>query len=823
MSLRHPVACLLFSIAATIAAPAWALETRCVDSVDELDAALTIAIDDPVEIHLVRGSYDIDATPLHCFGSVGCPDPDDDITIIGGYAPGCGSRTLEPFTTVLTNGPGGGISIWGHGDSGDVTFESVTLENMQVSINLGDAISGGYEARFSRVAFVRSALWTVTDLVTLSQSLFLDASAVDDGYFNGCAAVVTPPARVNITHSVFTGNAGKGFCIDDGPIGSGWELFATSNIFWNNGGADIYTRSTDDESDVHLVNNIIQTTSIEPAAAEAPVGSVDEDPLFVNAGDDYGVFSNYHLQVGSPAINSGWPDALGLTHDMDGGPRWIGSRPDRGAYESNVDDTNGLTVTTATDQIAPLIAGSLRWAILQSNADPDTNTIRFNIAGGCPRIIELLAPLPSITDRVVIDGYSQPGSEEATSSLSFNAAICIGIKGDLSTDHALELPISVGAGESLNVSGIGFGGFDVGAIRIAGGAGSWIHGNQFGGELDGVALGNSAVNVRIGGTSYNNLVGGEEPAQRNLIMSAWNAGIELLANSGGTDGYENFVTNNFIGTNASGTAMAANNLGIRVRTRENVIEDNLISGNQTHGVLIDGALANDNTVRSNRIGLKSFAICLPEPCDPDYALGNIQFGVLVDGGSGNRIDFNEVAHNGSKGVRLFEGQRNRLLGNSVHDNASFGIDLGVEGVNPVYPAGGSDQLANFGINAPTIAGARGGPHAGRLTGLVSARGATSYVMQAFSSRACDASGYGEGQTLVGTKIIAIGGSPGSGGTVEYEMPVESNASLQPRFITTTWFDEDGNSSEFSNCVPYQCDTIFRHGFDSASADRCTAP
>jgi rhamnosyltransferase len=77
--------------------PAAALETRCVDTVAELDAAVRISMEDDVEIHLVRGTYDIAGTILNWFAFEE-PEPDDNLAIIGGYAPGCGSRFLDPYT-----------------------------------------------------------------------------------------------------------------------------------------------------------------------------------------------------------------------------------------------------------------------------------------------------------------------------------------------------------------------------------------------------------------------------------------------------------------------------------------------------------------------------------------------------------------------------------------------------------------------------------------------------------------------------------------------------------------------------------------------------
>jgi hypothetical protein len=67
--------CVALLVSAT---PLAALETRCVDTVGELDAAVRIAIDDDVEIHLVRGTYDIAGTILNWFAFEE-PEPDDDI------------------------------------------------------------------------------------------------------------------------------------------------------------------------------------------------------------------------------------------------------------------------------------------------------------------------------------------------------------------------------------------------------------------------------------------------------------------------------------------------------------------------------------------------------------------------------------------------------------------------------------------------------------------------------------------------------------------------------------------------------------------------
>lgn len=62
-------------------------------------------------------------------------------------------------------------------------------------------------------------------------------------------------------------------------------------------------------------------------------------------------------------------------------------------------------VTTTADN-GP---GSLRQAIIYANTNAGVDTIAFAISGAGPRTITLAAPLPEITEPVVVDGTTQPG------------------------------------------------------------------------------------------------------------------------------------------------------------------------------------------------------------------------------------------------------------------------------------------------------------------------------------------------------------------------------------------------------------------------------
>ncbi len=59
-------------------------------------------------------------------------------------------------------------------------------------------------------------------------------------------------------------------------------------------------------------------------------------------------------------------------------------------------------------------SGSFRDAILKANNDAGLDSIVFGIVGVGPHVIRPQSPLPTITDSVLIDGYTQPGALPAT-------------------------------------------------------------------------------------------------------------------------------------------------------------------------------------------------------------------------------------------------------------------------------------------------------------------------------------------------------------------------------------------------------------------------
>jgi len=165
-----------------------------------------------------------------------------------------------------------------------------------------------------------------------------------------------------------------------------------------------------------------------------------------------------------------------------------------------------------------------------------------------------------------------------------------------------------------------------------------VAGNLIGASADTTrALRNGISGVIIGNGARHNLIGGETPAQANIICG--NGSGSYLAEMGrgvhifGTGTEYNRVSGNFIGTNPRGDTTIGNQghgIGLGDGAARNVIggttkaAGNIISVNEGHGIFGTGAHTRLNSLRHNRIfGNDSLGIALR-----DNANDNLQPPVL---------------------------------------------------------------------------------------------------------------------------------------------------------------------------------------------------
>ena len=147
------------------------------------------------------------------------------------------------------------------------------------------------------------------------------------------------------------------------------------------------------------------------------------------------------------------------------------------------------------------------------------------------------------------------------------------------------------------------------------------------------------------------------------------------------------------------------------------------------------------------------------------------------------------------------GINNTILSNSIYSNGGISSDLDVDswspsdGVTPNDPgdSDGADAGSNHLQNFPVLASATLSDSSTTVLGSLNSAANRNYTLQFFSSDACDSTGYGQGQTLIGSTVVITNGSGDA--TFDLTLPAVAAGS----FITSTATDDANNTSEFSEC------------------------
>jgi parallel beta-helix repeat protein len=327
---------------------------------------------------------------------------------------------------------------------------------------------------------------------------------------------------------------------------------------------------------------------------------------------------------------------------------------------------------------------------------PAPDTIDFDIPGGGVQTIKLLSPLPAITDPVIIDGYTQPGSSPNTLANGDNAVLDIVLNGASAGTGVAGLEISAGGS---TIQGLVIDGFLSSGVRVegAGATGNLIEGNFIGTDATGTAaLGNASDGVFL--LAPGNTVGGATVGARNLISGNVAAGIELH-DSG------DVIEGNYIGTNVTG-ASKLGNVGDGVllngpTAAGNTILGNVISGNTQYGVQILSG-SHGNTIAGNLIGTDATG-ALP--------LGNAMIGVrIANGSNGNTVggtaatSRNVISDNVLGGVNEFgPATGNVVEGNYVGTDVTGTHALGKQGYGVAVSGTGTQVVGNV-VSANSLYG-----------------------------------------------------------------------------------------------------------------------
>jgi titin len=283
----------------------------------------------------------------------------------------------------------------------------------------------------------------------------------------------------------------------------------------------------------------------------------------------------------------------------------------------------GYAVTTVADS-GP---GSLRQAILDSNAHPGANSICFAIGSGAQTIAPASA-LPTITVPVVLDATQQPG---------FAGHPLIELDGSNAGSGANGLRITAG---DTTVKGLVINRFGQAGILVQTNGGDVIQGNYLGTDAAGTSRAGNGLGLDV--TSADNLIGGTTAGAGNLISG--NRVDGLRVESAGATG--NLVVGNYIGTDVTGA-------------------NSLAAPGSNNGVVVTSA---SNTIGGTTAGARN------------VISGNLQQGIYVNGAAGTLVQGNYVGTDASGAAELSNGLRGITAANGASNNTFGGTAAGAGNV-----------------------------------------------------------------------------------------------------------------------------------------------
>jgi hypothetical protein len=457
-----------------------------------------------------------------------------------------------------------------------------------------------------------------------------------------------------------------------------------------------------------------------------------------------------------------------------------------------------FTVTNTNDSGA----GSLRQAILDAVAAPTAahdNVVAFNIPGTGVHTIRPTSQLPPIKD-LMIDGYTQPGSQENTRARGSDAVLTIEIDGSLAGagTHGLVNEGAVpGAGvPNVTVRGLVINRFGGAGIHVTGPGGAGfpgfviVRGCYIGTDPSGTQARGNGIGIDLG-TDAQAMIGEPAPdfggntvpwpAYRNLISGNVGAGVKFDSADPQSPAFGT-VRGAYIGTDAGGTAALGNGGdGVAIGTEGAVgsagfgsliyLHDNLISANMGDGIDTQG------------IGTQAVGNIIGAGSD-GRALGNQGNGAYFHGASAGGLNaaFPQVgaigpgvSSNAGAGVLIADTAIVDVSGR-VTGNVGLGVDLAPAGPD-TNDMGDIDTGPNEGLNYPLITSAvsDGTSPTSRVQGTIHSKPNAQIQVLLYLNAACNPSGFGEAGRYLSSAATTTDGSGNATFDAQITFPIDTTA------------------------------------------------
>lgn len=490
-----------------------------------------------------------------------------------------------------------------------------------------------------------------------------------------------------------------------------------------------------------------------------------------------------------------------------------------------VDDAGDGDDALYRDGVCATASGTctLRAALVEAELTPGGDQIHFDLPGPGPHRIEPATRYAfQSTGGVVVDGTTQPG---------YSGTPLVWIDG---SSAASEFPLLwFERNPDAVVKGLALTGHE--AVRST---------------LNDVTIEDCYIGIEPDGTTVSGASASalflrsvvRARVRRNVIGGAGWFGVFAVDTEGSPPG-DIVISDNLIGTDATGLAPAPNGDGVRISGgADALVTSNVIAANRganvflgASAVTLRGNLIGTDATGTRLLGTSEFGVLLinspnsriggaaPEEgnviggatrsaiavtaggstgnevrgnyigTDPSATahLGNV-VGISV-AADANRIVDNVVANSADEGIAVVGSDTRRVTieRNRLRDNGGLGIDLLADGVtanDPGDPDLGPNGLQNF----PDLASAFGGGSL-ELAGTLDSTPETTFVVEIFANRSCDPNGHGEAERFVGAFEVT---TERSGlGAFMATLP-----SVGPGDSVSATATGPGGTSELSRCI-----------------------
>jgi hypothetical protein len=404
--------------------------------------------------------------------------------------------------------------------------------------------------------------------------------------------------------------------------------------------------------------------------------------------------------------------------------------------------------------------------------------------------------LPGVSDAVTIDGYTQPGSSPNTNPVGQGLNSVLTIWLESVSNAFPGLLLDA---DNIIVRGLAIGPFSYG-LEAAAHDGIEVVGCYVGMDPTGSGIAGNAEGI-YAHSATNLVIGGTDPADRNLISGNLSHGVLLDTCNGAV------VQGNLIGTDASGSTFAGNgDFGIEV-TSSTVADTtiggsatgagNLISGNTSVGLRVSATAGSAVTIQGNAIGTDATeSFSLPNGAYGAILASKVLFGGIA-AGEGNHVAYNDFA-----GISVPSGTTGvTIRGNRIHSNglAAGWNNLGIDLGDDHIPTP-NDPGDTDGIpNFPAIASAIPGTGTTEIQGVLHAQPSTLYTLDFYSHPKCIIfpRAWFEGPNYLGSGDVMTDGS--GNGPFDVVVPVQITPS---QGVSATATGPDGSTSEFSQRLAF---------------------